>query len=151
MRTIQNQILRKYTLLQQQVLDDNGTESYEIYTMKQPYAVDLNYTINFVTTTLDNLNQFNQKINKLFAARQCYIRPNGHFVPMVVEEISDETSYSISDRKFFVQSVTLKLMAYIIEKEDGTVVCFLKSCKEPGLKRAKDLLTDAYEDRILNS
>ena len=42
-------------------------------------------------------------------------------------------------------------MEHIIEKEDGTVVCFLKSCKEPGLKRAKDLLTDAYEDRILNS
>ena len=112
---------RKYTVLQRQVLDDNGTESYEIYTMKQPYAVDLTYTINFVTTTLDNLNKFNQKINKLFKARQSYIRPNGHFIPMVLEEISDETSYSVSDRKFFVQSATIKLMAYIIEPEDFEV------------------------------
>ena len=94
---------RKYTLLQREVLEDNGTESYEIYTMKQPYAVDLSYTINFVTTTVDNLNQFNQKINKLFAARQYYIRPNGHFIPMVIDDISDETTYSISDRKFYVQ------------------------------------------------
>lgn len=112
---------RKYTVLQRQVLDDNGTESYEIYTMKQPYAVDLTYTISFVTTTLDNLNKFNQKINKLFKARQSYIRPNGHFIPMVLEEISDETSYSVSDRKFFVQSATIKLMAYIIEPEDFEV------------------------------
>ena len=112
---------RKYTVLQRQVLDDNGTESYEIYTMKQPYAVDLTYTINFVTTTLDNLNKFNQKINKLFKSRQSYIRPNGHFIPMVLEEISDETSYSVSDRKFFVQSATIKLMAYIIEPEDFEV------------------------------
>ena len=112
---------RKYTLLQREVLDDNGTESYEIHTMKQPYAVDLSYTINFITTTVDNLNQFNQKINKLFAARQYYIRPNGHFIPMVIDEISDETSYSISDRKFYVQSVTIKLMAYIIEKNDFEV------------------------------
>ena len=112
---------RKYTVLQRQVLDDNGTESYEIYTMKQPYAVDLTYTISFVTTTLDNLNKFNQKINKLFKARQSYIRPNGHFMPMVLEEISDETSYSVSDRKFFVQSATIKLMAYIIEPEDFEV------------------------------
>ena len=112
---------RKYTLLQREVLEDNGTESYEIYTMKQPYAVDLSYTINFVTTTVDYLNQFNQKINKLFAARQYYIRPNGHFIPMVIDEISDETTYSISDRKFYVQSVTIKLMAYIIEKDDFEV------------------------------
>ena len=40
---------------------------------------------------------------------------------MVIDEISDETSYSISDRKFYVQSVTLKLMAYIIEKKDFEV------------------------------
>ena len=112
---------RKYTLLQREVLEDNGTESYEIHTMKQPYAVDLSYTINFITTTVDNLNQFNQKINKLFAARQCYIRPNGHFIPMVIDEISDETTYSISDRKFYAQAVTIKLMAYIIEKDDFEV------------------------------
>lgn len=112
---------RKYTLLQREVLEDNGTESYKIYTMKQPYSVDLSYTINFVTTTVDNLNQFNQKINKLFSSRQFYIRPNGHFIPMVIDDISDETSYSISDRKFYVQSITIKLMAYIIEKDDFEV------------------------------
>ncbi len=112
---------RKYTLLQRQLLDDNGTESYEIYTMKQPYAVDLKYTIGFVTTTIDNLNKFNQKLNNIFKARQYYLRPNGHYVPMVLEEISDETSYSISDRKFFVQTATVKLMAYIIESDDFEV------------------------------
>ena len=112
---------RKYTLLQRQVLDDNNTESYEIYTMKQPYAVDLKYTIGFITTTVDNLNKFNQKLNKLFSARQFYIRPNGHYIPMTLDEISDETSYSISDRKFYVQTATVKLMAYIIEPEDFEV------------------------------
>lgn len=112
---------RKYKLLQRQVLDDNGTESYEIYTMKQPYAVDLKYSIGFITTTVENLNKFNQKINKLFSSRQCYIRPNGHYLPMVLDEISDETSYSISDRKFFVQTITIKLMAYIIEPDDFEV------------------------------
>lgn len=112
---------RKYTLLQREVLEKNGAESYETYTMRQPYAVDLQYTINFVTTTVENLNLFNQKLNKLFSARQHYIRPNGHFIPMVLDEISDETSYSISDRKFFVQSASIKLMAYIIEKEDFEV------------------------------
>lgn len=112
---------RKYTLLQREVLDDNGTESYEIYTMKQPYAVDLKYTINFVTTTFEDLNKFNQKLNNLFKSRQCYIRPNGHYLPMLLEDISDETSYSISDRKFFVQSANIKVMAYIIQSDNFEV------------------------------
>ena len=64
---------RRYTLLQKDVLDDNGTESIEVYSMSQPYTVDLTYTINFITVTLENLNVFNQKINKLFASRQHYI------------------------------------------------------------------------------
>lgn len=121
---------RNYTLLQREVLEDNGTESYEIYTMKQPYSVNLKYTITFITTTVDNLNKFNQKLNKLFKARQYYIRPNGHYIPMVLEEISDETSYSISDRKFFVQSATITLMAYIIEPEDFQVKKYPKRFKE---------------------
>ena len=109
---------RYYTMKIKNVIDDNGTESYEIYSMKQPYAVDLTYRVNFMTSTYENINDFNKRINELFKARQCYIRPNGHWIPMVIEEINDETSYSIDERKFFLQSIGLKVMAYIISKED---------------------------------
>ena len=112
---------RRYSVVRREVLEDNGLESYEIYTVRQPYAVDLSYKIGFITTTIDNLNKFNQKVNKLFASRQYYIRPNGHYIPMVIDEISDESEYSITDRKFYVQTVTIKLMAYIIEPEDFEV------------------------------
>lgn len=117
---------RKYTLLQRTVLDDNGTESYEVYTMKQPYSIDLSYRVNFVTNIFENLNLFNQKINELFKARQCYIRPNGHYIPMVIDEINDESVYSIEDRKFYVQSVSIKVMAYIIHEDDFQVERFPK-------------------------
>ena len=112
---------RYYTMLIKNVLEDNGTESYEIYSMKQPYAVDLTYRINFMTSTYDNINDFNNRVNELFKARQCYIRPNGHFIPMVIEEVNDETSYSIDERRFFLQSIGIKVMAYIINKEDFKV------------------------------
>lgn len=112
---------RRYSILRNEIIDENGVECYEIYSMKQPYAVDMLYTLNFVTTTFDNLNKFNQKINEVFSSRQCYIRPNSHYIPMVIDNISDETSYSISERKFFVQSVSIKVMAYIIEEKDFEV------------------------------
>lgn len=109
---------RLYTMRVENTLDDNGTESYTVYSMRQPYAVDLSYRINFVTSTYENINGFNNRINELFKSRQCYIRPNEHFIPMVIEEVNDETSYSIDERKFFIQSIGIKVMAYIINKED---------------------------------
>ena len=68
---------RKYRLLQRTVLDDNGTESYEVYSMKQPYTVDLLYRINFVTNIFENLDQAYKtgtifpELEKPFTGRRC--------------------------------------------------------------------------------
>lgn len=112
---------RYYTILTKTILDNNGTESYERYSMKQPYAVDLIYSINIITNKYDLLNKFNALVNETFKARQFYIRPNGHFIPMVIDEISDDSEYSIDDRKFFSQTFTIKAMAYIIHEKDFKV------------------------------
>lgn len=118
---------RKYLLGIKEVLDDNGTESYETYSMEQPFAVDMSYNVNFVTNSFEQINTFNQKINWMFEARQCYIRPNGHYLPMTVDEISDETSYSIENRKFYVQTITIKVAAYIISRDGFDVRRFPKT------------------------
>ena len=109
---------KRHTLLIRDVLEDNGEEAYEIYSMGQPFAVDLTYRISIITDLFENINAFNQKINDLFKARQCYIRPNGHFLPVTLEEINDNTEYTISERKFYNQTVTVKVMAYIISEND---------------------------------
>lgn len=121
---------RYYTILQKTVLDDNGNENVEIYSMKQPYSVDLIYRVNFVTNTFTMINEFNSKVNELFKARQCYIRPNGHFLPMNLESVDDETSYTVEERKFFTQSITIKVLAYIIHNDDFKVS---KYSKQPRL------------------
>lgn len=109
---------KRHTLLIRDVLEDNGEEAYEIYSMGQPFAVDLTYRISIITDLFENINAFNQKINGLFKARQCYIRPNGHFLPVTLEDINDNTEYTISERKFYNQTVTVKVMAYIISEND---------------------------------
>lgn len=109
---------KRHTLLIRDVLEDNGEEAYEIYSMGQPFAVDLTYRISIITDLFENINAFNQKINDLFKARQCYIRPNGHFLPVTLEDINDNTEYTISERKFYNQTVTVKVMAYIISEND---------------------------------
>ena len=112
---------RMYNLGIKNILEENGTESYEIYSMKQPYSIDLIYRIGFVTDKFEMINQFNAMLNDKFKARQYYISPNEHNIPMVVEDIGDETTYAINERKIFVQTFTIKVMAYIIKKDDFKV------------------------------
>ena len=121
---------RYYTLFRKTVLDDDGSEHIEVYSMRQPVAVDLNYRINFVTSTFEMINEFNMRIQQLFASRQCYVRVNGRYLPMTLEEVNDETEYSIENRKFFVQSIVIKVMAHIVRQDDYKVSKF---AKEPRL------------------
>lgn len=117
---------RYYTMLRRSVLEDNGTESTEVYSMKQPYAVTLEYRVSFVTDLFDNLSIFNEMVNDLFKARQCYIRPNDHYVPMILDNVEDESKYSVSDYRFYVQTVRIKALGYIIHEEDMRVDKFPK-------------------------
>ena len=117
---------RFYTVFQRSVLEDNGTESIEVYSMKQPYAVNLEYRVSFITDLFENLSIFNEMVNDLFKSRQYYIRPNNHWVPLLLENVSDESKYSVSDYRFYTQTVTIKALGYIIHEEDIKVEKFPK-------------------------
>lgn len=112
---------RFYTMRRQKVLDDNGTESFLTLKMRQPVAIDMIYKISIFTTKYEAINEFNTLINKNFAARQCYISPNEHFMPMILDNISDESKYAIDDRQFYSQTYQIKVLAYIITENDYKV------------------------------
>lgn len=117
---------RFYTVLQRSVLEDNGTESIEVYSMKQPYAVTLEYRVSFITDLFENLSIFSEMVNDLFKSRQFYIRPNNHWIPLILESVNDESKYSVSDYRFYVQTVTIKAVGYIIHEDDIKVEKFPK-------------------------
>lgn len=144
---------RYYTILQRSVLEDNGTESLEVYSMKQPYAVTLEYRVSFVTDLFENLSTFNELINDIFKARQFYIRPNNHYIPLILDGITDESRYSISDYRFYVQTVTIKAMAYIIHEDDIKAEKFPKRMNVSlvGDKRKNKVDIDIEEDDDENS
>ena len=112
---------RRYTMFRVPVLNENGGVSYDIYSMKQPYAVDFVYTVNLVTNKYELLNEFNELVQDKFKALQCYIFPNEHPMSMILSNVSDESEYAIDDRKFYSQSFQMTLRGYIIRKEDFQV------------------------------
>jgi hypothetical protein len=103
---------------QQKVLDNNGTESLLRLKMKQPTSIDLFYRLSIFTTKYQTINEFNMLINRMFNSRQVYISPNGHYMPMLLESINDESQYNIDDRQFYSQTYEIKVMGYIITKDD---------------------------------
>ena len=112
---------RFYKMKKQLVLDDNGSESILCLKVKQPMAIDLMYKLSIFTTNIDSINEFNMMINDAFKSRQAYIRPNGHYMPMTLEGITDKSSYQINDRQFYSQTAQIKVMAYILREGDFKV------------------------------
>ena len=113
---------RFYTMKREEVLNDNGKISYREYRMKQPKAINLVYKVSLVTNKYELLNDFNEIVNDKFKARQCYIRPNGHYIPMLLDGVSDESEYNLDDRTFFSQIYTISVLAYILTEKDFEVI-----------------------------
>lgn len=101
--------------------DRNNRKYYLKYWMKQPFTVNLTYTVSIAVSKYEVLNRFNEIMNDKFKAIECYIRPNGYFIPMKMTDISDESEYSIDNRQYYAQSYSITVMAYIITEDDLSV------------------------------
>ena len=113
----------EHTWLMKRVLaaDKNHREYYIEYRMKQPFAVDLIYKVSVFTNKFELLNKFNELVNERFKAIDCYIRPNGHYISMKLNDISDDSEYSINDRQYYSQSYNITVRAYIITEDSFSV------------------------------
>lgn len=105
-----------------QAVDKSGHRYFIDYRVKQPISIDLIYTVSIFTNKYQLLNDFNMMMNEKFKAIDCYIRPNGHFMPMKLTDISDESEYNIDDRRYYSQSYAITVMAYIMPKDSFSVV-----------------------------
>lgn len=103
------------------VLQENGTEAYDKYTMKQPFAVNFLYSVAIISNKMEIVNKMNELMQYEFSAINCYLSPNDHPMSMTLDDISDESEYTINDRKYYSQTFKIKVRGYIIRKEDYSV------------------------------
>lgn len=109
---------RTYLMQRVEARDKNDRKYYIDYRMKQPMGVDFRYTVSIMTNRYELINEFNRLVNNEFKAITAYIRVNGHFISMKMENLSDESQYNIDDRQFYSQSCEILVRGYIINKED---------------------------------
>jgi hypothetical protein len=96
------------------------------------FAVDLKYSMKIICNRMRELNQLNKVVMQTFASRQAYTFIKGQYVPIILENISDESQMTIDARKYYVQSYEFNMMGYLIDEEEFEV--------KPAIQRVTQLI-----------
>lgn len=98
---------------------DGQRKGMDVYKIPQPVPVDLFYEIKIVCNRMRELNLFSKIMMQTFSSRQAYTFIKGHYVPIVLDGISDESQITdLEKRKYYQQSYTLNLQGFLIDEEE---------------------------------
>lgn len=101
----------------------NGNQlGADVYKMPQPVAIDITYEINIVCTKIRDLNKFNKIVLQKFSSRQAYTTVKGHYVPLILDSIEDNTPMELIDgRRFYLQNYKFTMLGFLIDSEEFEV------------------------------
>lgn len=94
----------------------------DIYKIPQPVAVDISFDVTIVCTKFRDLNKFNKKVLQKVSSRQTYTSIKGHYIPIVLESVTDNSPMDTLDgRRFYLQTYKFILLGYIVDSEEFEV------------------------------
>jgi hypothetical protein len=67
------------------------------------------------------LNQLNKVVMQKFSSRQAYTFIKGQYVPIILNNISDESQTTLDSRKYFIQNYDFTMLGYLIDEEEFQV------------------------------
>ena len=111
----------------------NGNEQgMDIYTIPQPVPVDIKYSVKIICNRMRELNQLNKIVMQTFASRQAYTFIKGQYVPIILDNVSDESQMTMDARKYYVQNYDFTMLGYLIDEEEFEV--------KPAIQRVTQLI-----------
>jgi hypothetical protein len=111
---------------------DGQRKGLDIYTIPQPVPVDITYSVKFVCNRMRELNELNKNVLQKFSSRQAYTFIKGQYVPIILQNISDESVVDLEKRKYYIQSYDFLMMGYLIDEEEFEI--------KPAISRTVQLL-----------
>ena len=121
----------------------NGNEQgMDIYTIPQPVPVDINYSVKIICNRMRELNELNKVVMQKFSSRQAYTFIKGQYVPIILNNISDESQMSLDSRKYYVQSYDFTMLGYLIDEDEFEV--------KPAIARVSQIMeidTSSFKQR----
>jgi hypothetical protein len=100
----------------------NGNQQgMDIYTIPQPVPVDINYSVKIICNRMRELNQLNKVVMQKFSSRQAYTFIKGQYVPIILNNVGDESQLTTESRKYYVQSYDFIMLGYLIDESEFQV------------------------------
>ena len=111
----------------------NGNEQgMDIYTIPQPVPVDIKYSVKIICNRMRELNQLNKVVMQTFSSRQAYTFIKGQYVPIILDNVSDESQMTMEARKYYVQNYDFTMLGYLIDEDEFEV--------KPAIQRITQLI-----------
>lgn len=107
---------------------DGTRKGVDVYKIPQPVPVDITYNVKIICNRMRELNQFNKIVMQKFTSRQAYTFIKGHYIPIILNDVSDESEMSVDKRKYYIQNYTFLMMGFLMDEEEFIVA--------PGITRA---------------
>ena len=100
---------------------DGQRNGMDVYTIPQPVPVDITYSVKIICNRMRELNKLNQIILEKFASRQAYAVIKGHYIPIVMGAITDESVMEVEKRKYYIQSYEFTMLGFLIDEDEFEV------------------------------
>ena len=100
---------------------DGNRKGVDIYTIPQPIPVDITYDVKIICNRMRELNQFNRTVMQKFSSRQAYTFVKGHYIPIVLEALSDESVIDTEERRYYQQNYKFQLQGFLIDENEFEV------------------------------
>lgn len=100
---------------------DGQRNGMDIYKIPQPVPVDITYQVKIICNRMRELNQLNKVVLEKFASRQSYSVIKGHYIPIVMNNITDESVMEIEKRKYYIQSYDFTMLGFLIDEDEFEV------------------------------
>lgn len=100
---------------------DGQRNGMDVYKIPQPVPVDITYQVKIICNRMRELNQFNKIILEKFASRQAYSSIKGHYIPIIMNNISDESVMELEKRKYYIQNYEFTMLGFLIDEDEFEV------------------------------
>lgn len=100
---------------------DGQRAGLDIYKIPQPVPIDITFQVKIVCNRMRELNRFNKIILEKFSSKQSYSVIKGHYIPIVMGGITDESVMDIERRKYYIQSYEFTMLGFLIDEDEFTV------------------------------
>jgi len=107
---------KNFTIYKEPIYTNAGV-TYKHYKVPQPIKVDMAYEIRILTHYFSETNVINETILRHFASLQAYLDIDSHYMPMLIDSISDESETdNIEEERIMHTLYQIQVRGHIIDE-----------------------------------